>query len=728
MPKFKSTADILKVVTNLEHIRNAGIIAHVDHGKTTLTDFLLSAAGMLSPSIAGKALAMDYLEEEQKRGITIQSANVSLYYEIAGKAYVINLIDTPGHVDFSGRVTRSLRAIDGCVVVVDAVEEVMVQTETVTRGALEERVRPSLFINKMDRLFKELHLSPKAVQEKLARIIRDFNGLIELYGEQPFRDEWKVSPNAGNVAFGSAKDRWGLNLNMIQEKGLNFSDVMSMYENEDYATLAEKAPLHESVLNMIIKHTPLPQVAQKYRIPKILHGNVESEAGQAMVNCDKNGPIVMCTSDMRVDPQAGVVATGRLFSGTVSSGKPIHLIGARSDYRIQQVCLYMGQFREVVGSLPCGNIPALLGLEKAYSGETLSSVRDITPFEVMHYVSEPVVTIAVEPKHSKDLPRLIEQLRRLSVEDPNLVTKINEETGEYLISGMGQLHLDIASTWIRKAGLEITTSTPIVLYRETVRKEGEVFEGKSPNKHSRIFVKVEPLQPDVMELIRKGEISDYTDKAKLAKILREHGWEPKEAKGVWRIDEHRNILTDVTKGLQRLDVVKDSITSALNWSFEEGPISQEVVRGVKVSLIDARIHEDPVHTGPAQIMPATRRSLFASFLSAEPTLLEPILKINVKIPAEQVGNVTRIVVSKRGKIISMEQKEHIMQVVGEIPTAEAFDLSEVMRGATAGKAFWGTEFSRWNFVPASLLGQLIRDIRTRKGLPPEPPKINDFID
>jgi len=726
MPKFKSTEEVLKVVADLEHVRNAGIIAHVDHGKTTLTDSLLSAAGLLSPSIAGKALAMDYLEEEQKRGITIQSANISLYYEIGGKPYVINLIDTPGHVDFSGRVTRSLRAIDGCVVVVDAVEEVMVQTETVTRGALEERVKPSLFINKMDRLFKELHLSPKEIQAKLARIIRDFNGLIELYGEQQFRDKWKVNPNAGNVGFGSAKDRWGLNLNMIQEKGLNLSDVMSLYENENYEELSKRAPLHEAVLSMIINHTPLPQVAQKYRIPKIWHGNVESEVGQAMVNCDKDGPIVMCTSDMKVDPQAGVVATGRLFSGTVSSGAPVHLIGARADYRIQQVCLYMGQFREVVRSLPCGNIPALLGLGKAYSGETISSVRDIIPFEVMQYVSEPVVTIAVEPKHSKDLPRLIEQLRRLSIEDPNLVTKINEETGEYLISGMGHLHLDIASTWIRKAGLEITTSTPIVLYRETVRKEGKVFEGKSPNKHSRIFVKVEPLQPDVIGLIRKGEISDYTDKAKLAKILREHDWEPNEAKGVWRIDEHNNILTDVTKGLQRLDVVKDSIISAFNWSFEDGPIAQEVVR-VKVSLVDAQIHEDPVHTGPAQIMPATRRSLFASFLSADPTLLEPILKINVKIPAEQVGNVTRIVVSKRGKIVSMDQKEHIMQVIGEIPTSEAFDLAEVMRGATAGKAFWGTEFSRWNFVPASLVGEIIREIRTRKGLPPEPPKINDFI-
>ncbi|MDH5771103.1 MAG: GTP-binding protein, partial [Candidatus Bathyarchaeota archaeon] len=173
MPRFKTTKDILKIVKNKDQIRNIGIIAHVDHGKTTLTDSLLAAAGMLSPTMAGQALALDYLEEEQERQMTIKAANISLYYEREGVPYLVNLIDTPGHVDFSGRVTRSLRAIDGTVVVVDAVEGVMVQTETVTRQACEERVRPVLFINKIDRLIKELRLSPDLIQERMERIISD---------------------------------------------------------------------------------------------------------------------------------------------------------------------------------------------------------------------------------------------------------------------------------------------------------------------------------------------------------------------------------------------------------------------------------------------------------------------------------------------------------------------------------------------------------------------------
>jgi len=188
MPRFRHTSDILKLMRRKEDIRNIGIIAHIDHGKTTMTDSLLAEAGLLSPKIAGEARALDYLEEEQKRGITIKTSNISLLHETEeGNSYVVNLIDTPGHVDFTGKVTRALRAIDGVVVVVDAVEEVMVQTETVTKQALAERVKPVLFINKVDRLIRELKLSPEDVQSKLIRIIRDFNNLIDMYGEPEFK-------------------------------------------------------------------------------------------------------------------------------------------------------------------------------------------------------------------------------------------------------------------------------------------------------------------------------------------------------------------------------------------------------------------------------------------------------------------------------------------------------------------------------------------------------------
>jgi elongation factor 2 len=693
-----------------------------------MSDSLLAAAGMLSPSVAGTALALDYMEEEQKRQMTIKAANVSLLHEKDGKPYVINLIDTPGHVDFSGRVTRSLRAIDGAVVVVDAVEEVMVQTETVTRQAVEVRVRPVLYINKIDRLIKELKLTAEQIQERVARIIKDFNGLIELYAEPEFREKWKVNFATNTVAMGSAKDRWGFTSEIARTKGVKFSDVVDAYNAGTVEELQKKSPLHEAILNMSIASIPPPHEAQRYRIPKIWHGDVDSEIGKAMMNCDDNGPAVMCVVNIVVDPQAGVAATGRLFSGTLREGETVHLIGARSEARIQQVCIYMGPYREVIGSLGAGNIPAVLGIQAARAGETIASTGDVIPFEAVSYVTEPVVTIAVEPKYSRDLPKLVEILRKLTIEDPNLVTKINEETGEYLISGMGTLHLEIATTLMTKTGLEVTTSKPIVLYRESIKSSAGPVEGKSPNKHNRIQLSVEPLEEEIVDMIRTGKISEYMDKHAMAKILREKGWATDESKGVWALDETCNILVEVTKGAQYVQEARDTIISGYRWGVKEGPLAYEQMRGLKAKITDVSLHEDPVHRGPAQIMPMMRRAFFAAFLSAQPTLLEPIQRMTAKIPPDLLGEVTSVISQKRGKVVSVDQKGHLMYVVGELPTAETFDLSETLRGATAGRAFWGLEFARWAPVPASMLTQVIQDIRKRKGLPPEPQKAQDFVD
>jgi elongation factor 2 len=728
LPRFKSSADILKIVSNKDQVRNIGIIAHVDHGKTTMTDSLLAGAGLLSPSLAGTALAMDFMEEEQKRQMTIKAANVSLYYEHGSTPYVINLIDTPGHVDFSGKVTRSLRAIDGAVVVVDSVEEVMVQTETVTRQALEERVRPVLYINKIDRLIKELKLTPDQIQERIARIIKDFNGLLDLYAEPEFKEKWKVSFATNTVAMGSAKDRWGFNFEVARKKGIKFTDVVDAYLNNKVEDLKTNAPIHEAILGMSVEVMPPPHIAQVYRIPKIWHGDPNSEFGQAMIKCDDKGPVLMSVVNIVVDPQAGVVATGRLFSGTVSDGEPVYMINSNAQGRVQQVAIYMGPQREIVGKLSAGNIPALLGLENVKAGETISSVKKVIPFEAVHYVTEPVVTIAVEPKFNRDLPRLVELLRKLSLEDPNLVTSINEETGEYLISGMGTLHLEIANTLITKTGLEIVTSKPIVIYREAIRGEAGPIEGKSPNRHNKIYIEIEPLEDQVMDLIRTGKISEYMDKADMAKQLRAVGWEPEEARGVWSIDEPFNMILDVTKGAQYMQEVRDMILAGYRWGIKEGPIAYEQIRGVKVKITDVALHEDPVHRGPAQIMPMTRRAMFTAFLEAQPTLLEPVQKITTRVPNDFLGAVTSVITQKRGKIVSVDQKGNLVSVVGDIPTAESFDLSEVMRSQTQGRAFWGLEFARWSPVPTSLLQSVVEGIRKRKGLSLEPPKASDFAE
>ena len=693
-----------------------------------MSDSLLAACGMLSPSLAGQALALDYMDLEQQRQMTIKAANVTLYYEQDNVPYVINLIDTPGHIDFTGRVTRSLRAIDGVVVVSDAVEGVMTQTETVTRQALEERVRPVLYINKIDRLIKELKLTPDKMQAWLANIVNDFNNLIDIYAEPEYKDNWKVSIQDSSVAFGSAKDRWGFNFMIAQKRGVKFSDIYKAYEENDMKNLAENFPLHEAVLSMVIKHHPPPHVAQRYRIPKIWKGDLNSELAQSLVNCDEKGPIVMMVTNVVVDPQAGVVAVGRLFSGTVHDGDVVYLHDAKTQARIQSVNMFMGPFRELVGVLGSGNIPALLGLDAARAGETISSTKDITPFEQIKYVSEPVVTIAVEPKYPRDLPKLIDTLRRISIEDPNLVVKINEETGEMLMAGMGVLHLEIATTLIQQAGLEIVTTPPLINYRETIRSSAGPVMSKSPNKHNRIFMKVEPLTPEIIELIRNNTISEQLDKKTVAKILREHGWDADEARNVVAVDNKGNIFVDATKGVQFMQESIDSIKVGFTDVMENGPLAQESCRGIKIILHHAEFHEDSAHRTYAQLLPASRRAILGAMLLANPTLLEPILGIEVKGNSDLIGAIASVISARRGRMLDVQQKGILTIIEGVIPASETFDLSEAMRGATAGKAMWNTHFKEWNTVPQSLLLQLITSIRKRKGLSETPSTPDEFID
>jgi len=731
MPKFKSTQDILRIIGNKEQIRNFGVIAHVDHGKTTMSDSLLAASGIISPSVAGQALALDSMKLEQNRQMTIRGANVTLFYESEGKEYVINMIDTPGHIDFTGRVTRALRAIDGVVVVSDSVEGIMTQTETVTRQALEERVRPVLYINKIDRLVKELRLDPSAMQKWLSNIIAEFNRLVDIYAETELKEKWKVSIQGNSVAFGSAKDKWGFNFAMAQKKGITFKDVYDAYTSEDpnsIKLLAERAPLHEAVLGMVVQHHPPPHVAQRYRIPKIWGGDLESDVGRSLVSCDEKGAAVMMVTTINVDPQAGRVATGRLFSGTVKDGDEVFLIDAKRPGKIQSVNIYMGNTREVVSMLPAGNIPALLGVDYAIAGETISTLKNIPAFESIKYVSEPVVTIAVEPKHPKDLPKLVEALRRITVEDPNLIVKINEETGETLMAGMGVLHLEIATSLLQEAGLDITTTQPLINYRETIRGKAGPIMSKSPNKHNKIFMRVEPLAEDIIELIKTRQIREDMDKKEMAKVLREKGWSADEARSVAAVDVSGNVLVDETKGVQFMQESMDSIKSGFEDVLYSGPIAHETVRGVKFVLHHFVPHEDPAHRGLAQLMPATRRSMLGSMLIADPVLLEPILGIEIKCPQEQIGTVAGILSGKRGKLLNVEQKGLISIILGEVPASETFDLSEVMRGGTAGKALWSTYFKAWQPVPQSIFRTLVGETRKRKGLNPEPPSPDEFID
>jgi elongation factor 2 len=241
-------------------------------------------------------------------------------------------------------------------------------------------------------------------------------------------------------------------------------------------------------------------------------------------------------------------------------------------------------------------------------------------------------------------------------------------------------------------------------------------------------MRVEPLAEDIVDLIKSGQIRDDLDRKEMAKLLRSKGWEADQARKVAAVDPSGNLLVDETKGVQFIQESIDSIRSGFDDVVHSGPLARETVRGLKFVLHHFVPHEDPAHRGLAQLMPATRRSMLGSMLIADPILLEPILGIEIKCPQEQIGTVAGILSGKRGKLLNVDQKGVISIIQGEVPASETFDLSEIMRGGTAGKALWNTYFKTWQPVPQSLFKSLVLDIRKRKGLNPEPPSPDEFID
>ncbi len=713
-----------KLMSKIDMIRNIGIAAHIDHGKTTLSDNLIAGAGMMSEELAGKQLLLDYDEQEQARGITINAANASMVHSYEGKEYLINLIDTPGHVDFGGDVTRAMRAVDGCIVVVCAVEGVMPQTETVVRQALKEKVKPILFINKVDRLINELKVTSEQMQQRFIKIINEVNSLIKKMVPEEFKDEWVVKVEDGSVAFGSAYYNWAISFPYMQKNNINFNDIYNYCANKDQKNLAKKAQIHQVLLDMTIGHMPSPLIAQKYRIPHIWHGKIDSKLGTAMVNCNSKGPVSLMVTKIIMDPHAGEIAIGRLFSGRLERGQELSVVGMPKKNRVQQVAMSVGADRITVDHLDAGNIVAVSGLKDAIAGSTASSDENMEAFERIVHYSDPVVTVAIEAKHMKDLPKLVEVLRTVAKADPSIQVEINQETGEHLLSGMGELHLEITQyRIINEHGIDIVASEPIVVYRECIERKAGPFEGKSPNKHNRFYIEAVPLEPEILKALQSGEISDVGGKIKdskaMARQLQDLGMSKAEAKGV-KLFHNNNMFIDTTKGIQYLHETIELCLQAFTEAMDRGPLANEKCMGLKIRLVDAKLHEDSIHRGPAQVIPAVRSAIYGAMCVGERILLEPKQNVFINVPQDLMGNATREMQQRRAVIEDMKQEEDMATVISKAPVSEMFGFASALRSATGGRALWTTEFSGYERVPRELQGNVVGEIRKRKGLKPEP--------
>ncbi|MFW6046123.1 MAG: elongation factor EF-2, partial [Natronomonas sp.] len=604
----------------------------------------------------------------------------------------------------------------------------MPQTETVLRQALREGVKPALFINKVDRLISELQEGPEEMQQRLMGVIHDTNELIRGMTEEmdDITEDWTVSVEDGTVAFGSALYKWGVSMPSMQRTGIDFAKVIEMERNDQRQELHEQTPLADVVLDMVCEHFPNPLEAQPHRIPRIWRGDSESTLAGTMREVDRNGEVVFMVTDISMDPHAGEIATGRVFSGTLEKGQDLYVSGTAGTNRLQSVGIFMGGEREEVDNVPAGNVAAVTGLGDAIAGSTVSSV-EMTPFESIEHISEPVITKSVEAQSMDDLPKLIETLQQVAKEDPTIQIEINEDTGEHLISGQGELHLEVITQRIeRNQGIPVNTGEPIVVYRESPREKSREVEGRSPNNHNRFYLTAEPLPDEVVEAIKLGEVSMDMPDLERREALQEVGMDKDTTQEIEHIFG-TNIFVDDTKGIQHLNETMELVVEGIEEALEDGPLAAEPVEGALIRLHDARLHEDAIHRGPAQVIPAVRRAVHNALVDAKIALLEPIQQVRIDVPDEHMGAASGEIQGRRGRVDDMYQEGDLMVVEGIAPVEEMIGFSSDIRSATEGRAAWNTENAGFRVMSKSLQTDKIVEIRERKGMKTEIPQAVDYF-
>lgn len=729
MVKIKEPDAIKRLILSddYEHKRIISISAHIDHGKTTTTDYLMRRAGLMSDAAAGQALMTDSDDEEQERGITIFTSVVLLNFKVDNEEYLVQLSDTPGHLSFTGEVSRALRASDGAVILVDALEGMMTQTETNIRLAVgAEACKPVLFINKVDRLINELKLPPAKVYERIDIIISKVNTLIKKVAPPEMAKQWMVSFQEGSVAIGSAKTGWAFTMKTLEKRDIKPIVVFEKYDEGDEMWLRENLPLDEALLEMIVKHLPDPKTAQKYKIPRIWKGDPESPEGKALLACDPNGPLLGMITKIFIDPKSKrPTLIGRVFSGTIENGQEIRLVNMKQNAKVKR--LGVQEITDILDmdKVPAGNLFSVFGF-MCPSGESfVDSGSEMAGFESIEYVSEPVVSRSIKPVDPQDIAKLGEVVSKWIMADPTARFVHDKESGEYRLDGIDPLQIEILTKRINEQ-VKIHVSEPIIVYREKMTERGDEFHTKSPNGHNRIRMVLEPLDAKTVELIKKKKITMDQQPRERAAILRdEAGWDAKEARKILDIYESC-MLVDAMSGVQRFDRIFSYLQTTFREFVDAGPIAHEPVMGVRVTLTDATVHNDPAHTGYNEVATMVSAGLNMGFLTGRPGLYEPVLNADIKTPTDTQGQVIKVLTGHRGQIITIEGEEESVTVKGTLPTAETIGIADEFRSATAGRSFFGYQFRGFEGLPSSLQEEIVLEIRKRKGMPEEMPNLGSW--
>jgi len=729
MVKIKEPDAIKRLILSddYKHKRIISISAHIDHGKTTTTDYLMRRAGLMSDAAAGQALMTDSDDEEQERGITIFTSVVLLNFTVDGEEYLVQLSDTPGHLSFTGEVSRALRASDGAVILVDALEGMMTQTETNIRLAVgSEACKPVLFINKVDRLINELKLPPAKVYERIDIIISKVNTLIQKVAPEEFKKSWQVSFQDGSVAVGSAKTGWAFSMKTLEKRDIKPIVVFEKYDAGDEMWLRENLPLDEALLEMIVHHLPDPKTAQRYKIPRIWKGDLESPEGKSLLECDPNGPLLGMITKIFIEPKSKrPTLIGRIFSGTIKNGQEIRLVNMRQNAKVKR--LGVQEITDILDmdEVPAGNLFSVFGF-MCPSGETfVEPGSEMAGFEAIEYVCEPVVSRSIKPIDPQDVAKLGEVVSKWIMADPTARFVHDKESGEYRLDGIDPLQIEILTKRINEQ-VKINVSEPIIVYREKMTERGDEFHTKSPNGHNRVRMILEPLDEKTVELIKKKKVNMDQHPRDRGAILRdEAGWDAKVARKILDIYESC-MLVDAMSGVQRFDRIFSYLQTVFREFVDSGPIAHEPVMGVKVTLTDATIHNDPAHTGYNEVTTMVSAALNMGFLTGKPGLYEPVLNVDIKTPTDTQGQVIKVLTGHRGQILTIEGEEDNVTVKGSLPTAETIGIADEFRSATAGRSFFGYQFRGFEGVPTILQEELILEIRQRKGMAEEMPSLSSW--
>lgn len=738
--KIKNAAEIRKLIENhpKELRRIFSISAHIDHGKSTTADYLLMKAGLMSAETAGEKRLTDTDEEEQERGITIFTTVVILSYEYTTidedgnekeETYLFQINDTPGHLSFTGEVSRALRGSDGALILVDALEGIMTQTETNIQLAVgEEACKPVLFINKVDRLIAELRLQPNEVFGKLDIISSQVNNLIKKVAPKQFRKSWGVSFPKNSIAVGSSKDGWAFTVEILQQKGLTPQDVFQYYADDNKQWLRDNLPLDDALLRMVIQHIPHPGISQKYKIPQIWKGDLESEIGQSLINCDENGPLLGMITKIFIDPKTKrPTLIGRVFSGTLRKDDTIYLINRRQKQRIKRLGVMELTDILEVPSIPAGNLFAMYGFITP-AGESFH--RDGFPvhgFDKISYAAEPVVSRAISPKSAQDLTKLGDVVRTWIMADPTASYELDQKTKKLVIQGIDPLQLEILISRINEQ-VEIDISDPVIVHRETVTAVSSEFVTKSNNGHNRIRMKMMPLPEGIIKLLKDDGVDMFMERKARAKIISDASggeWDNKFCRGVWALSDS-SILIEDTKGVQRLDRIRENVITTWTEFTKKATLTGEPLQGVAFIITDATVHVDPAHIGITEIMSMVAAACNLCYLTAKPKLLEPLMRIEIKTPQDYLGALTGLLTQKRGMVEDITEKAGSTILKAIIPTVETLELADDIRGATAGRGFFGYTFAKFEEVPPHLLDATIKFIRNRNGLKEEVPTLSTW--